>query len=151
MWTQLPSKKGAQQLPPIFGPCLLWPNGRPSQQLLSSCSKRSRRLVTNASLSGLVHKSNSSERRKNFMRAESRFGVSDKKLPVSDVPVDKLSVPRAGDQICIQLRRAAASRGAVRSFRRCLPARTARCPPDGRAVMNYSVETRPERSVRAKK
>jgi len=22
---------------PIFGPCLLWPNGRPSQQLLSSC------------------------------------------------------------------------------------------------------------------
>jgi len=25
--------KGAQ--PPIFGPCLLWPNGRPSQLLLS--------------------------------------------------------------------------------------------------------------------
>ena len=23
--------------PPIFGPCLLWPNGRPSQLLLSSC------------------------------------------------------------------------------------------------------------------
>ena len=23
--------------PPHFGPCLLWPNGRPSQQLLSSC------------------------------------------------------------------------------------------------------------------
>jgi len=23
--------------PPIFGPCLLWPNGQPSQQLLSSC------------------------------------------------------------------------------------------------------------------
>jgi len=22
---------------PLFGPCLLWPNGRPSQQLLSSC------------------------------------------------------------------------------------------------------------------
>jgi len=21
----------------LFGPCLLWPNGRPSQQLLSSC------------------------------------------------------------------------------------------------------------------
>ena len=56
------------------------------------------------------------------MRAQSRFGVSDKKLPVSDVPVDKLSVPRAGDQICIQLRRAAASRGAVRSF-------PARAPP----------------------
>jgi len=32
------SRKGAQQ-PPIFlfDPCLLWPNGRPSQQLLSSC------------------------------------------------------------------------------------------------------------------
>jgi len=28
--------KGAQQ-PPLFSPCLLWPNGRPSQQLLSSC------------------------------------------------------------------------------------------------------------------
>jgi len=27
--------KGAQ--PPIFVPCLLWPNGRPSQLLLSSC------------------------------------------------------------------------------------------------------------------
>jgi len=22
---------------PIFGPCLLWPNGRPSQLLLSTC------------------------------------------------------------------------------------------------------------------
>jgi len=27
--------KGAQ--PPIFGPCLLWPNGCPSPLLLSSC------------------------------------------------------------------------------------------------------------------
>ena len=26
-----------QQLLPTFGPCLLWPNGYPSQQLLSSC------------------------------------------------------------------------------------------------------------------
>jgi len=34
---QLPPRKGAQQ-PPLFGPCLLWPNGRPSQQLLNSCS-----------------------------------------------------------------------------------------------------------------
>ena len=33
--TQLPLLKGAQ--PPIFGPCLLWPNGRPSQLLLSTC------------------------------------------------------------------------------------------------------------------
>jgi len=30
-----PPKKGAQ--PPIFGPCLLWPNGRPCQLLLSTC------------------------------------------------------------------------------------------------------------------
>jgi len=30
-----PPPKGAQ--PPIFGPCLLWPNGRPSQLLLSTC------------------------------------------------------------------------------------------------------------------
>jgi len=29
-------RKGAQQ-PPLFGPCLLWPNGRPSQIPLSSC------------------------------------------------------------------------------------------------------------------
>jgi len=37
--TQLPlSEKGTQQ-PPLFGPCLLWTNGRPSQQLLSSCAK----------------------------------------------------------------------------------------------------------------
>ena len=31
-----PPRKGAQQ-PPLVGRCLLWPNGRPSQQLLSSC------------------------------------------------------------------------------------------------------------------
>jgi len=31
-----PSKKGAQQ-PPLFGPCLLWPNSRLSQLLLSTC------------------------------------------------------------------------------------------------------------------
>jgi len=30
-----PQRKGAQ--PPIFGPCLLWPNGRPSWLLLSTC------------------------------------------------------------------------------------------------------------------
>ena len=34
--TQLPPR-GAQ--PPIFGPCLLWPNGRPFQLLLSTCFK----------------------------------------------------------------------------------------------------------------
>jgi len=34
--------KWAQQTP-LFGPCLLWPNGRPSQLLLSSCFS-SRRL-----------------------------------------------------------------------------------------------------------
>jgi len=33
-----PKKRGtAACSPPIFGPCLLWPNDRPSQQLLSSC------------------------------------------------------------------------------------------------------------------
>jgi len=31
-----PSRKGAQQ-PPLLGPCLLWPHGRPSQLLMSSC------------------------------------------------------------------------------------------------------------------
>jgi len=30
-----PEKKRTQ--PPIFGPCLLWPNDRPSQLLLSTC------------------------------------------------------------------------------------------------------------------
>jgi len=30
------SPKGTQS-PPIFGACLLWPNGRPSQLLLSTC------------------------------------------------------------------------------------------------------------------
>jgi len=32
---QSPQRKGAR--PPIFGRCLLWLNGRPSQLLLSSC------------------------------------------------------------------------------------------------------------------
>ena len=36
MGIQLPSK-GAQ--PPLLSPCLLWPNGRPSQLLLSTCSQ----------------------------------------------------------------------------------------------------------------
>ena len=31
-----PPPKGAQQSP-LFGPCLLWPNDRPAQQLLSTC------------------------------------------------------------------------------------------------------------------
>ena len=31
-----PQKKGGTA--PIFGLCLLWPNGRPSQLLLSSCA-----------------------------------------------------------------------------------------------------------------
>ena len=31
-----PTEKGRG--PPIVGPCLLWPNGHPSQLLLSSCS-----------------------------------------------------------------------------------------------------------------
>ena len=30
-----PTRKGAQQ-PPLFGPCLLCPNGRPSQQLINN-------------------------------------------------------------------------------------------------------------------
>jgi len=37
--TQLPPKKGYSSFP-RFGPCLLWPNGRLSQQLLSSCRFR---------------------------------------------------------------------------------------------------------------
>ena len=32
-----PPRKGAQQPPPHFRPCLLWPKGHPSQQPLSSC------------------------------------------------------------------------------------------------------------------
>jgi len=31
-------QKGGTTAPPLFRPCLLWPNGRPSQQLLSSCN-----------------------------------------------------------------------------------------------------------------
>jgi len=36
MGTQLPPK--GHSTPPLFGPCLLQPNGNPSQQLQSSCS-----------------------------------------------------------------------------------------------------------------
>ena len=32
-----PSPALKRGTPPIFSPCLLWPNGRPSQLLLSSC------------------------------------------------------------------------------------------------------------------
>jgi len=34
-----PPRKRDKSSPPLFGPCLLWPNGRPSQQLLSSYAK----------------------------------------------------------------------------------------------------------------
>jgi len=34
----VPKRKAAQQPPPLFGPSLLWPNGRPSQLVLSSCT-----------------------------------------------------------------------------------------------------------------
>jgi len=37
MGTQLPPKGEHSSPPPLFGPYLLWPNGRPSQQLLSCC------------------------------------------------------------------------------------------------------------------
>jgi len=33
-----PTEKGTAAGSPLFGPCLLWPNGRPSQQLLSCFS-----------------------------------------------------------------------------------------------------------------
>ena len=36
-WEHSSPGKGAHQSS-LFGPCLLWPNGRPSQQLLSSCT-----------------------------------------------------------------------------------------------------------------
>jgi len=37
-WNPAPPMKEAQQLP-LFGGCLLWPNGHPSQPLLCSCFK----------------------------------------------------------------------------------------------------------------
>jgi len=40
----LPPLKGAQQSPPLFSPCLMWPNGRPSQLLLSSLLDKVRQL-----------------------------------------------------------------------------------------------------------
>jgi len=46
-----PSPKKGRTDPAIFGPCLLWPNGRPSQLLLSSCSQPQRLLVA---LSGFI-------------------------------------------------------------------------------------------------
>jgi len=42
-----PLKRGTT--PPLFGPCLLWPDGRPSQLLLSTC------LHTHKSTSGMNH------------------------------------------------------------------------------------------------
>jgi len=32
-----PTERGTAAPPPLFGRCLLWPNGRPFQQLLSFC------------------------------------------------------------------------------------------------------------------
>jgi len=38
-------RKGAQPLQ-IFGPCILWPNGRPSQLLMSSGIRMTREIFT---------------------------------------------------------------------------------------------------------
>ena len=42
---QAPPTKRGTAAPTLLGPCLLWPNGRPSQQLLSSCLTKRRRSV----------------------------------------------------------------------------------------------------------
>jgi len=39
---QLPPPAKGTEAPPLFGPHLLWPNGRTSQLLLSSCEKVSK-------------------------------------------------------------------------------------------------------------
>ena len=36
-WIKMPLGTMVGLGAPIFGPCLLWPNGRPSQLLLSTC------------------------------------------------------------------------------------------------------------------
>jgi len=50
---QLPQRGTAP--PPIFGPCLLWPNGRPSQLLLSTCIFMR---ISVRELTGFVNKTN---------------------------------------------------------------------------------------------
>jgi len=45
---------GAQNSPPLFGPCLLWPIGRPSQLLLSACFNLSDRCPMLINLSQVV-------------------------------------------------------------------------------------------------
>jgi len=47
-----PPRKGTQQ-PPLFGPCLLWPNGHPSQLLLSSYKQLSLHHVLKTKQTGL--------------------------------------------------------------------------------------------------
>ena len=37
-WGAAPPPEKGKSTPPLFGPCLLWPSGRPSQLLLSCCS-----------------------------------------------------------------------------------------------------------------
>jgi len=39
-----PHRKGHSSSPPVFGPCLLWPNSHPSQQLMSSCKLEMKQL-----------------------------------------------------------------------------------------------------------
>ena len=50
------TQRPPQQLLPTFDPCLLWPNGRPSQQLLSSCFIPSQEIgLRNVSLTPYPH------------------------------------------------------------------------------------------------
>jgi len=43
--TQLPPPKGAQQ-PPLFGPCLFWPNGSQAAEVLFDFQSKTERFVT---------------------------------------------------------------------------------------------------------
>jgi len=68
-----PPKKGHSL--PIFSPCLLWPNSRPSQLLLSTCSKvesmvQSPRLAADVRCISLVHHTKQSERFQTILKSK---------------------------------------------------------------------------------
>jgi len=101
-----PPKRGVEALP-LFGPCLLWPNGRLSQQLMSSCSRyselirkffisvywRSRRCdsVGNFVKIFSVRKPRSPRLSSGFVSVILRFAVLTERRFVTDVPTDGYS------------------------------------------------------------
>jgi len=72
--------KGAQPPPPIFGPCLLRPNGRPYQLLLSTCCSVCSSIFPQT-VGDSVHTARRNETRQSRRRPRCELGIMRSPIP----------------------------------------------------------------------